>query len=229
MAMNPPVSLDAPSTVLVCSGVPAQRLLDVLRHVSGRVALATPAADTRAAYAEAVAKAAESLGGCRLLVHCHMPEAEGAQSLALTPHETWRRDCDLPMRRTLFTLQAALAPLKASGGAIVGVGPSLSIAGVGGLVALSTVAEGQRSMTKAAARQWLGEGVSVNWLAVASAWLAPSLAEVPGVHRTDAAATHTHPPTAEALAALLSALAGPAGQALAGQTLIADGGEWMTP
>jgi NAD(P)-dependent dehydrogenase (short-subunit alcohol dehydrogenase family) len=100
--------------------------------------------------------------------------------------------------------------------------------GASGLVPWATVAEGQRSLAKAAARAWGREGIRVNSVAVPAGLLAPattgldrpgqpppSLSEIPDLPG----------PVASVVASFVS---GP-WSAVTGATLAVDGGVWMTP
>lgn len=163
-----------------------------------------------------------------LVLHCHLPEDAAAIPLRDTGTAQWRHGCEAPLRRTLISLQVAHA-LLGNRGAIIGLGPAFPLNGVAGLAALGAAVEGQRTLVKAAARQWIGSEIAINWIALKAERLLPQLAHVPQLGRLDIGGHGRRPPDAARLAALITALAGAPGLALAGQTLIADGGDWMTP
>ncbi|MBG6120004.1 MULTISPECIES: SDR family oxidoreductase [unclassified Sphingobium] len=180
---------------------------------------------------EALSRLIADKGHCAL-VHAHMPTPAIAPRLfAHVNDDLWQAQCEAPLRRTVATLLAARKAMIATGkgGAIIGLGPALSLVGGAQVAALATAVEGQRSFVKAAARQSLRQGIAVNWIAVHPAFLTPQLAEVPYLTRFEVGGFGRNLITADSIAPLVMALAGPAGQALAGQTLVADGGDWMTP
>lgn len=176
--------------------------------------------------------AAVLAGGRCAVVQAHMPEP------AMTPvlfrdidENSWQAQCEAPLRRTICTTLAARQAMLArrEGGAIIGLGPGVSLVGAPLVSALTTSAEGQRSFLKAAARQSLTQGIFVNWVAVNPALLLPELAQVPHLGRFEVGGYGRNALASEDIAPLIIALAGAAGKALAGQTLIADGGDWMLP
>jgi hypothetical protein len=65
----------------------------------------------------------------------------------------WRAIAMEALRTTTRLLQALGPHLKPKGGAIVFVAPSLSLVGTPGMIALSTLLEGQRGLMKSVARQ----------------------------------------------------------------------------
>ena len=143
----------------------------------------------------------------------------------------WHAACRDAIKALLYTLQAAFTYLGGSGGSVVALGPALSLAGAEQLVALSTALEGQRGLVKSAARQWGRHGLTVNWVAVAPRALSPLFDSLPLPVKPDAVrvALGQGPALHEGVAGLLHFLGSPAGQALTGTTLVADGGEWMVP
>jgi len=166
--------------------------------------------------------------GIDLIVHCHLPQSATPATTAAMSSEAWERIAMAPMRHTLATLRAAPALLDGQG-AVVGLGPAFALNGTAGLAAVAAAVEGQRTLVKATARQWLRGAIISNWIAVATEDLLPDLAGLPNLGRYAVGEPIRRRPGAEAVAALIDALAGMAGRALAGQTLIADGGDWMTP
>lgn len=163
-----------------------------------------------------------------LIVHCHLPPFPAPVTTATLSTADWDRTAMAPMRHTLATLRAAPA-LLGGHGAVVGLGPAFALNGTAGLAPLAAAVEGQRTLVKATARQWLSGAIVSNWVSVATEVLLPELADVPNLGRYAVGEPVRRPPGAAGVAALIDALAGAAGRALAGQTLIADGGDWMTP
>ena len=141
------------------------------------------------------------------------------------PAAGWRAGVEAPLRRTLACFQGSYRCLRAGGGTLVLLVPSLALVGAAGLAPWATVAEGQRSLAKAAARAWGPHGIRVNCVAVAAALLAPGARfERPG--SPDAAlAVADH----DAVAAVVAGLSGERWRAVTGATVSADGGVWMTP
>lgn len=180
--------------------------------------------------AEVESDARQLLGGNApdLVLHCHLPKDAAALRLGDVSAANWQQLCEAPLRRTLISLQVARTLLD-NRGAIVGLGPAFPLNGVAGLVALGAAVEGQRTLVKAAARQWIGSEIAVNWLALKTERLLPQLADVPQLGRFEVGSYGRRVPDDARLAALITAIAGNAGLAMAGQTLIADGGDWMTP
>lgn len=188
---------------------------------------------SRDAVEAAFAAAAARSGPADLVVHA----AAGTGALASTALtaldlDGFHRTADAPLRATLYTLQASERMMKERGGAIVVVGPALSLVGAEGLVALSTCAEGQRALVKSAARQWGQRGVRVNWVGVADARYAAALIgkgpEAPELGPPPCALGHT-PEFAADVAPVLGFLGSDAARGLTGATITLDGGEWMTP
>ena len=108
---------------------------------------------------------------------------------------TYRPDVD-GLRAVMYLLRALGPVMKPRGGAIVVVGPSLSLVGCPQLVALSTLLEGQRGMVKSVARQWGSTGVTLNWLAVAPSALSPLFDTAPLAAKPRMANASTAPASA---------------------------------
>ncbi|MGE0742504.1 MAG: SDR family oxidoreductase [Hyphomonadaceae bacterium] len=142
----------------------------------------------------------------------------------------WRATAQDGLRTTTRILQALEMHLRPQGGAIVFVAPSLSLVGAPGMIALSTLLEGQRGLMKSVARQWGASGVALNWIAAAPRALA-SFEGVALAAKPDAVsvALGRAPDARSEIAPVLSFLASPAGRVMTGATLMVDGGEWMTP
>jgi NAD(P)-dependent dehydrogenase (short-subunit alcohol dehydrogenase family) len=190
------------------------------------------AARSRADIEGAFAAAAARSGPPGLVVASVLPlqalEAVPVQDLAPA---AWRASCHDAIARLLYILQAAFAQMAATGGAIVVVGPALSLAGAERLVALSAALEGQRGLVKSAARQWGRHRVTVNWVAAAPRALSPRFDDLPLPVKPDAVmvALGRGPALDDGLAGVIDFLGTPAGRSLTGLTLMADGGEWMVP
>lgn len=178
--------------------------------------------------AEALAKAREMLGSLHAVVDARVPmSATVPTPLADLDATSWNEQAEEPMRRTLHGLQAAHRAFNGSGGAIVLVIPTLAMTGASGMVPWTTAAEGSRSLAKAAARAWGGDGVRVNCLAIAASALASSGLPLdrPGL---SAAALGEFDLRRDA-GAVLAALTSDDMRAVTGLTVAVDGGVWMTP
>ncbi len=164
----------------------------------------------------------------QLILHCHMPTQPSPGPITKLDHAQWAAQCEEPARRTLQSLQLAQSHIAANG-AIVGLGPAFALNGTAGLAGFSMALETQRTLVKSAARQWASRAFSINWVALAPARLVPGLADADGIGRFVVGPDLRRPPADEPIAALLAMLATGGGAALNGQTLVADGGEWMVP
>jgi NAD(P)-dependent dehydrogenase (short-subunit alcohol dehydrogenase family) len=157
------------------------------------------------------------------------PSAMTAGDLAGLDPTRWRQSVEVPLEQTLACFQGAYRRLRTCGGGLVVLVPTLALVGAPGFVPWATVAEGQRSLAKAAARAWGREGITVNCVAVRGSLLRspgddppdrpgqppPSLGPLPGL-RLD-------------VAPVVSALVSGGWAAVTGATIAVDGGVWMTP
>ena len=188
---------------------------------------------SRAAVEAAFAATAGKVGAPDLVVLAAAPSrALQPAALAGMTLDAFNDASDAGLRASLYTFQAAHAQMKAKGGTIVVVGPALSLVGAKQFVPLTTLAEGQRSLVKTAARQWGSAGVRVNWVGVANERYAPELAgkapEVPELGPPPPALGRA-PELAADVAPVLAFLGSDAGRSVTGATINLDGGDWMTP
>lgn len=187
---------------------------------------------SRADLERAFATAQERVGAPTQVVVSAIPRpALQAQDIGLLSDEDWRAGCGAAMKSVLYALQAAFTQMAGRGGSVVVVGPSLSLAGAGQLVALSTAVEGQRGLVKSTARQWGQRGITVNWIAAAPRALSPLFDKLPLPVKPDAVMVALGRPLALAaeIAPFIEFLGSPAGRVMTGATLLLDGGEWMVP
>lgn len=188
--------------------------------------------DSRSSVEQAFAEAAASCGPAQQVVASVLPalalQARAVHQLGLAE---WHAACRDAIKALLYVLQATFTQLGGRGGSVAALGPALSLAGAEQLVALSTALEGQRGLVKSAARQWGRCGLTVNWVAVAPRALSPLFDNLPLPVKPDAVqvALGRGPALQEGVAGVLDFLGSPAGHALTGTTLMADGGEWMLP
>lgn len=118
----------------------------------------------------------------------------------------WEALAEAPLRRALGVLKNAHRCLAIGGGRIVVLLPSVVTTGAAGAVPSVAAAEGYRSLTKAAARAWRRDGITINCVLVSG-----DLGDTGDL--TDVVAAFA---------------LGDLGR-MTGQTVAVDGGVWMTP
>ncbi len=141
----------------------------------------------------------------------------------------WRERVELPLKRTLACFGGAHRRLRARGGGLVILVPTLALVGAAGFGAWATVAEGQRALAKSAARAWGPEGITVNCVAVPGVLLAPRAAEESVDRPGQPAPALGHPDLDHDVAPVVAALVSERGKVVTGATVAVDGGVWMTP
>lgn len=156
--------VDRGHAVLMVGDDPSQQALVDELTAAGAMAAAVQADPASDSLVEAFASAWQ-LGEPRVVVAAStVAAALRPRPVADVDEDEWEQLCDAPIRATLHTLQAARAVLP-TGGRILTVVPVLAMTGASGLVALCTAGEAQRVLTKSAARQWSGDGITVNVVA----------------------------------------------------------------
>ncbi|MFL6697881.1 MAG: SDR family oxidoreductase [Vitreoscilla sp.] len=205
-----------------------------LRRHGAKVVEIDAAFGSRAAAEASLAEAAAELGEVDLVVHaCADAAALASRPLEKLAAEDWQAAAHRGMLDSLYCLQAAHARLRDRGGAVVTVGPSASLVGTRGLVALMTLAEGQRTLIKSAARQWGRLGMRLNWVGVAGRHYAPALADAawPGTPELGppppALGRVPEPPTD--VADVIAWLGSDGARGVTGASFNLDGGDWMVP
>ncbi|MDR2188121.1 MAG: SDR family oxidoreductase [Azonexus sp.] len=220
--------------VAICGLGMAADLADGLEAAGARVAIITDDTScfaSRSGVEAAFAAVAERVGPADLVVHAAASRALcGAQKLT-SFGEAGFRCADTALRATLYALQAAHGQMAGRGGAIVVLGPAMSLVGASNLVPLVTATEGQRALVKSGARQWGRCGITVNWLAAVSELFAAELAGMDpgGPELGEACALGRRPQWAMDIAPVLAFLGSDAGRSITGASINMDGGEWMTP
>jgi len=121
-----------------------------------------------------------------------------------TDESSWEQRCEAVVHDALQRAQQAFLSFDGGGGRIIFVMPSVSLVGAVGLVPLTTAIEGVRALARSAARQWADHGITVNCV-------------VGDIERRDE------------IAGVVDFLAGAAGGAITGQTIVVDGGSVMLP
>lgn len=167
--------------------------------------------------------------------------ADALVVLALLPEEG-RSVCDLaqvdlPAWRACMTILPftarvfqALRLAQTGRLTVVCLGAQIALTGSSGMAMLSAVQEGQRSLVKAAARQWGEARFHAHWVGLHPSELCPAIAcnDVP---QKQDSVIHAlgQPPSLERVARMLPLLASRDADVLTGATLMAEGGGWMVP
>jgi len=144
----------------------------------------------------------------------------------------WRQRVEVPLERTLACFQGAYRRLRTRGGCLVVLVPTVALVGSSGFAPWATVAEGQRSLAKAAARAWGPEGITVACVAVPGALLRSAVApgdvgpDRPGQPPPSLARS---PDLRTTVAPVVASLVSDRWSAVTGATVAVDGGVWMTP
>ena len=205
-----------------------------LRRHGARVVEIDAAFGSRAVADAALADAARELGGADLVVHaCAEPAALASRSLDTMAIEDWNAAAHRGMLASLYCLQGAYARLRDAGGSVVAVGPSASLVGAPGLVALMTLAEGQRTLIKSAARQWGRHGMRLNWVGIAGRHYAPALAQAAWPQTPELGppppALGRAPEISTEVADVIAWLGSDGARGVTGASFNLDGGDWMVP
>jgi NAD(P)-dependent dehydrogenase (short-subunit alcohol dehydrogenase family) len=101
------------------------------------------------------------------------PGGMSPASLADMSDDDWEARCEAPLRAMRIAMQDAYRVLAGRGGHVVLLVPTIAMVGAAGFAPFSAVGEGARSLAKAAARAWGGEGILVNSIALTSEQLCP--------------------------------------------------------
>jgi 3-oxoacyl-[acyl-carrier protein] reductase len=188
---------------------------------------------TGAQVAAALAGAEERWGPLEAVVLASTGREEtSAGELAGLDAAQWRERVEIPLQRTMACFQGSYRQLAARGGTLVVLVPTLGLVGAAGYVPWATVAEGQRSLAKSAARVWGRQGIRVHCVAVTGAVLAAStnggqpVNDRPG---QPAPALPTPPDLRGGVAPVVAALVSRVWAGVTGVTVAVDGGVWMTP
>lgn len=190
--------------------------------------------ESRAAAGQGLVDAQRELGGADVVVHaCAMPAALVSRPIDGLSADDWQAALHRGMLGSLFCLQAAHAVLRERGGSVVVVGPSEALVGAPGLIPLMTLAEGQRSLVKSAARQWGRLGIRLNWIGVAGSHYAGALAQAAFPLSPELGdpppALGAAPEPHGAVADVIAWLASDGARGVTGASFNLDGGDWMVP
>jgi 3-oxoacyl-[acyl-carrier protein] reductase len=171
-------------------------------------------------------RAAAALGGLDTALWAWAPSGlTTVEQLVDVDAESWHEVVAGTLRYYVEFLQSVERRLRARGGRIVVLVPTVALGGAAGLVAWATVANSQRALAKSAARVWGANRITVNCVAVPAALLAGG----PGAHgRPDLQQPALPDPDLQHdVAGVVAALCGDAMSAVTGTTLGVDGGRWM--
>lgn len=113
---------------------------------------------------------------------------------------------------------------------VVCLGAQIALTGSSGMAMLTAVQEGQRSLVKAAARQWGEARFHAHWVGLHPSGLHPAI-DCGDVPQKQDSVIHAlgRPPSLERVARMLPLLASRDADVLTGATLMAEGGGWMVP
>lgn len=183
---------------------------------------------TADAVTDVLAEAENQSGPVAAVVLVSAGPATGHGELAGLEPEQWRERVELPLQRTMAGFQGVHRRLRSDGGSFVLVLPTLALVGAAGLVPWATVAEGQRSLAKAAARAWGAERIRVNSVAVPAGLLGPSAAGLDRPGQPSPALADS-PDLEGQVASVVASLLSGDWAGVTGATIAVDGGVWMTP
>ena len=144
--------------------------------------------------------------------------------------DAWNTRVEVPLQRTLVGFQGAYGSLRAGGGTLVLVVPTLSLVGAAGLAPWAAVTEGQRALARAAGRAWGASAVTVHCVAVPAVVLIGDTVTTTPLDRPGQPAPALDAPDMRRnVAPVVHALMSPAWRSVTGATVAVDGGVWMTP
>jgi NAD(P)-dependent dehydrogenase (short-subunit alcohol dehydrogenase family) len=218
---------DHGAAVAVVGSTGAAAVADEILAAGGRAAavvedLARPEG-ARAAFGAA----ADTLGSLAVVVHAAV-DAEALEStpVAALDAESWDARGERGLRVAIACAQAAFEQLRARGGRIVFLTPTVGLTGAAGLAPYTATLEGIRALAKSAARQWGHLGITVNCVAPALVSVSASAAADPSVAPPALGRT---PDGRADVAPVVALLAAGAGHAVTGATIVVDGGIVMAP
>jgi 3-oxoacyl-[acyl-carrier protein] reductase len=227
---------------------PGRALAQGLRDLGEEVVTLSSALTSGHAVADTLGRVEEANGPINAVVLASAgAEATWEGDLAGMDPAQWRVRVEVPLQRTLACFQGTHRRLRLRGGSLVVLVPTLGLVGSSGFVPWATVAEGQRSLAKAAARAWGGDRITVNCLALPGALLATAsrdrqptgegqagggkepVGSGPDRPGQPVAALGRSPDLRAGVAPVVASLVGGGWTGVTGATIAVDGGIWMTP
>ena len=144
------------------------------------------------------------------------PDALAEHPVAAMDAREWNRRCDAVLERAIDAAQDAYQRMRDEGGRLVFVVPAFGLTGAAGLAPVAAAAEGVRSLSKTAARQWGKHGITTACLARRAAGPVVALSSLDD-------------PTEEDVAGVVALLVTEELRAATGATLVLDGGTVLVP
>ena len=179
-------------------------------------------ADVRAAF--------DTLAGVDQVVHTWLaPGLLTARQFMEVSEDEWAGACERSLEAAWWVARASAAPLKASGGSLVFVVPTIGMAGGAEFTMLATVAEGLRVLAKGCGRQWGASGATANTVAAAPHhWVGSGAGDtLTRAVSLSTPAFGSAGDVADDPSPLIALLRDPQAHFLTAATLVADGGTWV--
>jgi NAD(P)-dependent dehydrogenase (short-subunit alcohol dehydrogenase family) len=144
------------------------------------------------------------------------PDGCAERPVASMGVDEWNRRGDGVLEQAIHAAQDAFRRMHERGGRLVFVVPSLGLTGAAGLAPVAAAAEGVRSLSKTAARQWGSHGITTACVARRVAGPVVAISSLDD-------------PTADEVADTVAFLVTDALHAATGATLVLDGGTVLVP
>ncbi len=158
------------------------------------------------------------------------PQADQLRAVADMEFSDWMASADEPQFRLLAALQNLRSALNGRSCKVIILGPTIGLTGASGYAGLATASEGQRGLMKSLARQWAPQ-ICFAWVSVWAPLLFPAIDEDALPEQCELG--EYLPPLGERpkWSSVAKSILGFVGaiDAVTGQTIIVDGGEWMLP
>ena len=144
------------------------------------------------------------------------PDSLAERPIASMTVDEWNRRCDAVLKGAIDAAQDAFRRMHERGGRLVFVVPSLGLTGAAGLAPIAAAAEGVRSLSKTAARQWGTHGITTACVARRTAGPVVAISSL-------------DEPADDEVADTVALLVTDALRAATGSTLVLDGGTVLVP
>lgn len=180
-------------------------------HVSGDDGALARALEARGA------SIVEEGGAVDAVVHVVTdPDRLAERTVGSMDVDEWNRRCDGVLERAIGAAQDAYGRMHERGGRLVFVVPSVGLTGAAGLAPVAAAAEGVRSLSKTAARQWGEHGITTACVARRVAGPVVAISSL-------------DEPSDDELADAVAVLVTDELRAATGTTLVLDGGTILVP